>query len=72
MIKLTYKQEQYHYDNVAAQPYDVKVEMELKDDANITEAMAMFFNFLKMATYRIDKKNIMEAIEEYFEGDFFH
>ena len=72
MIKLNYEQKQYTYDFVGAQPYDVKVQMELKEDANVTEAIAMYMNFLKMAEYRINKENVMEAVKEYFEGDYYH
>jgi len=72
MIRLNYEQKQYAYDFVGAQPYDVKVQMELKEDANVTEAIAMYMNFLKMAEYRINKENIMEAVKEYFEGDYYH
>ena len=72
MIKLTYEQKQYMYENVGAQPYDMKVQMELKQDANLTEAIAMYMNFLKTATYRISEERVIEAVKEYFEGDFYH
>ena len=72
MIKLTYEQKQYMYENVGAQPYDVKVQMELKQDANLTEAIAMYMNFLKVATYRVSEERVIEAVKEYFEGDFYH
>ena len=60
------------YENVGAQPYDMKVQMELKSDATLEEAIAMYMNFLQIATYRINKENVMEAVKEYFEGDFYH
>ena len=72
MIKLTYEQKQYMYENVGAQPYDVKVQMKLKQDANLTEAIAMYMNFLKIATYRISEGKVIEAVKEYFEGNFYH
>ena len=72
MIKLTYEQKQYMYESVGAQPYDVKVQMELKQDANLTEAIAMYMNFLKVATYRVSEEKVIEAVKEYFEGDFYH
>lgn len=72
MIKLTYEQKQYMYENVGAQPYDMKVQMELKPDATLDEAIAMYMNFLKIATYRVSEERIIEAVKEYFEGDFYH
>ena len=72
MIKLFYEQNQYMYENVGAQPYDMKVQMELKPDATLDEAIAMYISFLKIATYRVNKENVIEAVKEYFEGDFYH
>lgn len=71
MIKLTYEQKQYEYPNVGAQPFDIKVNMELKEDANIEEAMAMYLNFLKITGYRLRKELLIEAINEYFDGDYY-
>ena len=71
MIKLTYEQKQYEYPNAGAQPFDIKVNMELKEDANIEEAMAMYLNFLKIAGYRLRKEVFVEAINEYFDGDYY-
>ena len=72
MIKITYEQKQYAYENVGAQPYDMKVQMELKLDATLEEAIAMYMNFLKIATYRVSEEKVIEAVKEYFEGDFYH
>ena len=72
MIKLTYEQKQYAYEQVGAQPYDMKVQMELKQDANLTEAIAMYMEFLRVATYRINKENIIEAVNDYFDDDYYH
>jgi hypothetical protein len=71
MIKLSYEQKQYTYEHVGAQPYDMKVQMELKQDANLTEAIAMYMEFLKVATYRINKENIIEAVNDYFDYDYY-
>ena len=71
MIKLTYEQKQYAYEQVGAQPYDMKVQMELKQDANLTEAIAMYMEFLRVATYRINKENIIEAVNDYFDDDYY-
>ena len=71
MIKLTYEQKQYAYEQVGAQPYDMKVQMELKQDANLTEAIAMYIEFLRVATYRINRENIIEAVNDYFNDDYY-
>ena len=71
MIKLTYEQKQYEYPNVACQPYDIKTVVELKEDADIEEAVAMYLNFLKISGYRLRKEVFIEAINEYFDGDYY-
>ena len=71
MIKLTYEQEQFEYPNVACQPYDIKTIVELKEDANIEEAIATYLSFLKITGYRLRKELLIEAINEYFDGDYY-
>ena len=71
MIKLTYEQEQFEYPNVACQPYNIKTIVELKEDANIEEAIAMYLSFLKITGYRLRKELLIEAINEYFDGDYY-
>ena len=72
MIKLTYEQEQFEYPNVACQPYNIKTIVELKEDANIEEAIATYLNFLKITGYnRLRKELLIEAINEYFDGDYY-
>ena len=72
MIKLTYEQEQFEYPNVACQPYDIKTVVELKEDADIEEAIATYLNFLKITGYnRLRKELLIEAINEYFDGDYY-
>ena len=71
MIKLTYEQKQYEYPNVACQPYDIKTIIELKEDADIEEAIATYLYFLKITGYRLRKELLIEAINEYFDGDYY-
>ena len=71
MIKLTYEQEQFEYPDVACQPYDIKTIVELKEDANIEEAIATYLSFLKITGYRLRKELLVEAINEYFDGDYY-
>ena len=71
MIKLTYEQKQYEYQNVGGQPYDMKTVMELNEDASLEEAVAMFMNFLKIVGYKIKKDTIVDALDEYFLSDYY-
>ena len=71
MIKLIYEQEQFEYPNVACQPYNIKTMIELKEDADIEEAIATYLNFLKITGYRLRKELLIEAINEYFDGDYY-
>lgn len=71
MIELIYEQKQYEYPNVGCQPYDIKTVVKLKEDANIEEAIAMYLNFLKITGYRLRKELLIEAINEYFDGDYY-
>ena len=72
MIKLIYEQEHFEYPNVACQPYDIKTIVELKEDADIEEAIATYLNFLKITGYnRLRKELLIEAINEYFDGDYY-
>jgi hypothetical protein len=49
----------------------MKTVMELKEDANIEEAMAMYLNFLEIAGYRLTKEVFIEALNEYFDGGYY-
>ena len=71
MIKLIYEQEQFEYPDVACQPYDIKTVIELKEDANVEEAIAAYLSFLKITGYRLRKELLIEAINEYFDGDYY-
>ena len=71
MIKLTYEQEQFEYPDLACQPYDIKTVVELKENADVEEAIAMYLNFLKITGYRLRKELLIEAINEYFDGDYY-
>ena len=71
MIKLIYEQEQFEYPDLACQPYDIKTVVELKENADIEEAIATYLNFLKITGYRLRKELLIEAINEYFDGDYY-
>lgn len=67
MIKIIYKQDNYHYDNIGGQPYDIKTSINIIKDANVTECMEAFIKILKIATYPISRENLINAIEEIYE-----
>lgn len=72
MMKLIYEQKQYEYPNVGAQTYDIKLAMEIKEHANVEEAIAAFMKFLKIAGYScLNKETVIRAVEEYFDGDYY-
>ena len=72
MIKLKYEQKEYEYPNIGGQPYDIKVEMELKEHATVEEAIAMYLKFLKIAGYScLNKETVIQSVEEYFDGDYY-
>ena len=72
MMKLLYEQKQYEYYNIGSQPYDIKLTMDIKNDASVEEAIATFMKFLQVAGYScLSKENVTRAIEEYFDGDYY-
>jgi hypothetical protein len=73
LIKLTYEEKQYEYPNVGAQPFDIKAVLELKQDATVDEALAMYLHFLTtIAGYTcLTKEKVIEAVNEYFDYDYY-
>ena len=73
MIKLVYKQKNYDYKNVGGQPYDIGVEIELNEDANLTQAIAAFVRLLQIAGYRYaTEDHLKKALDEHFSTDYYH
>ena len=73
MIKITYKQEPYHYDFTGGQPYDIKTVVTLNEDISSDEAIIAFIKVLNMATYRVSidtlKRVIADLEYEYSDGE---
>ena len=73
MIKITYKQEPYHYEHSGSQPYDVETIVTLDEDISSDEAIIAFIKVLNIATYRVSidtlKKLISDLEYEYSEGE---
>lgn len=72
MIEMIYKEEKYEYEGIGCKPYDITVKLELKKDANINEAMATFLKLLTISEYKINKENILRAVYEYFDTDYYN
>ena len=71
-MKLIYEQEQYEYQSIGAQTYDIKVEMKIKEHASVEEAIAAFMKYLQIAGFTcLNKENAKRAVEEYFDGDYY-
>jgi hypothetical protein len=73
MIKITYKQEPYHYEHTGGQPYDIETVVTLNEDISSDEAIIAFLKVLNMATYRVSivtlKRVIADLEYEYSEGE---
>lgn len=73
MIKITYKQEPYHYDFTGGQPYDIETVVTLNEDISSDEAIIAFIKVLNMATYRVSidtlKRVIADLEYEYSDGE---
>lgn len=72
MLKFIYEGKSYDYGKIGKQPYDIKTEINIIEDANIEEAMEAFLKIMQIATYRIEgnKEAILNAVENYFEENF--
>lgn len=73
MLKFIYEGKNYNYGSgIGKQPYDIKTEIDVIEDANIQEAIDAFLKIMQIATYRIEgnKETILSAIEDYFEENF--
>ena len=70
MIKLIYEQEAYHYEHAGNQPYTIKTEIDVIDDATAGEAIAAYLKLLKIATYRIDS-NLLREIADDIDADIY-
>lgn len=73
MIKITYKQEPYHYEHTGGQSYDIETVVTLNEDISSDEAIIAFLKVLNMATYRVSidtlKRVIADLEYEYSEGE---
>ena len=64
MIKITYKQEPYHYEHTGSQPYDVETVVTLNEDISSDEAIIAFIKVLNMATYRVSIDTLKDLVAD--------
>lgn len=67
MLKFNYEQKSYYYENVGGQAYDIKAEINMSEDASITDIMEAIVRLTKTAGYRATKQSFLNAIEDIFE-----
>lgn len=67
MIKFIYEQPNYYYDGIGGQRYDMKLEIKMVDDASFGDVLDAVMRLGKAAGYIVDKRNVLNAIEDIFE-----
>ena len=66
MIKITYKQDAYNYQDIGGQPYDIKVKAKVIEDGTAAEAIETLVKILEIATY--NKETIKRGLREVLEN----
>lgn len=67
MLKIVYEGKSYNYENVGSQPYDIKAEIAIVEDASVTDVIEAVVKALQIATYRIDRKTMLDAVNNVFD-----
>ena len=67
MLKIVYEGKSYNYENVGSQPYDIKAEIAMVEDASVTDVIEAVVKALQIATYRIDRKTMLDAVNNVFD-----
>lgn len=67
MIKIVYEGKSYNYENVGSQPYDINAEIAIVEDASVTDVIEAVVKALQIATYRIDRKTMLDAVNNVFD-----
>jgi hypothetical protein len=64
MIKITFKQEPYHYEHTGGQPYDIETVVTLNEDISSDEAIIAFMRVLNIATYHATLKTLKDLVAD--------
>ncbi len=67
MLKIVYEGKSYNYENVGSQPYDINAEIAIVEDASVTDVIEAVVKALQIATYRIDRKTMLDAVNNVFD-----
>lgn len=67
MLKIVYEGKNYNYENVGSQPYDINTEITIVEDASVTDVVEAVIKALQIATYHIDRKTILNAVNDVFD-----
>ena len=67
MLKIVYEGKSYNYGNIGSQPYDINTEITIIDDASVTDIIEAVVKTLQIATYRIDRKTMLDAVNNVFD-----
>ena len=67
MLKIVYEGKSYNYGNIGSQPYDINTEITIIDDASVTDVIEAVVKALQIATYHIDRKTILDAVNNGFD-----
>ena len=67
MLKIVYEGKSYNYENVGSQPYDINAEIAIVKDASVTDVIEGVVKALQIATYHIDRKIMLDAVNDVFD-----
>ena len=67
MLKIVYEGKSYNYGNVGSQPYDINTEITIIEDANVTDVVEALVKAMQIATYHIDRKTMLDAVNDVFD-----
>ncbi len=67
MLKIVYEGKSYNYGNVGNQPYDINTEITIIEDANVTDVVEALVKAMQIATYHIDRKTMLDAVNDVFD-----
>ena len=67
MIKIIYEDKAYDYGFNGKQPYDIKSEIDVIDDAAIEDVVAAMVKIMRIATYHITRETMIDAVNDYFD-----
>lgn len=67
MLKIVYEGKNYNYKNIGSQPYDINTEIAIIEDASVTDVMEAVVKAMQIATYYIDRKTMLNAVNKVFD-----